>query len=298
MGCWNKTCMVSNLHITAGQEVVVFLLKEENRNNNYDYCYINSYFVPCLLPFYGKYNDYGSVENCHGEGLNLLIEKVRENLVELEQGENEYHDIPAKKETFDIDQLFELDHEQRLFVSDKYDKHGKYMLTHVQIHKDIFDYIIENFKFKDYKSNHSFDDVIKFLPDYISGVQEQIKLHEPIGPYSFREEILSLNYNQNNLVAKYIYSFIRDNQTFGSFKVLTIDMFEKMETDKLQLLLTDILKGVWINLFLHETRKPWIKTIGEGSQSCSHNGYRVLNKAIENVLNKEEDEENELNNDG
>jgi hypothetical protein len=288
--------MVSNLHITAGQEVVIFILKEENRDSSYDYCYIDSYFVPCLLPFYGEYNDYGSAENCHGEGLDLLVEKIKEGLVELEVGENEYHDIVASKETFDIHQLFELDHEQRLFFSDS-DK-NECILTHVQIHKEIFDYIIENFKFKDYKSNDSFNDIVKFLPDYISGVQEQIKLHKPIGHYTFREEILLLNYSQKNLVAKYIYSFIRNNQTFGLLEILTIDMFEKMETDKLQLLLTDILKGVWIHLFLHETRKPWIKTIGEGSQSCSHNGYRVLNKAIENVLNKEEDEENELNNDG
>jgi len=281
--------MVSNLHITAGQEVVVFLLRK-NKSYDYDYyCDIYSYFTPCLIPFYGKYNDYGSVESCHGEGLDLLIEKVKEGLVELELGENECHDIPAKKETFDIDQLFELDHEQRLFFKDIDGE--EHALTHVQIHKEVFDYIIENFKYKDYKSNHSFNDILKFLPDYILGVHEQIKLHktpEYKDLLSFKESILTLGYNQKNLVAKYIYSFIRSNETFGLFfEILSSEVVEKMENDKLQLLLIDILKGVWINLFLRETRKPWIKTIGEGSQSCNHNGYKILNKAINNVLKNE-----------
>lgn len=32
MGCWNQTCAISNLHIRAGQDVVVVTLERKKRN--------------------------------------------------------------------------------------------------------------------------------------------------------------------------------------------------------------------------------------------------------------------------
>ena len=63
MGSWNATCAVSNLHITAGQDVVVFMLLKNNREKTF--CYGNALYDVCPVAFYGKYNDYGAVEHCH-----------------------------------------------------------------------------------------------------------------------------------------------------------------------------------------------------------------------------------------
>lgn len=64
MGCWNKTCGLSNLHITSGQKVTVFLL-EKNLVAT-DRTYTTSFYHPALTPFYSEYNDYGGGENSSG----------------------------------------------------------------------------------------------------------------------------------------------------------------------------------------------------------------------------------------
>lgn len=185
MGSWNGTCAVSNLHVHAGQKVAVFLLLE-NKNKR-SFCYGNAMYDVCPIPFYGEYNDYGAVENCHGFGLNIVLKELRDRLYEFGQGPNSAHDTPVNKGNFDIDMLFEADHEDRLGIQetsrwndDEYDQREleKQRLekgltesqqfeldrlankikqvdtfrrvTHVIIHGDVFDDIMTKWYIEDY----------------------------------------------------------------------------------------------------------------------------------------------------
>lgn len=114
MGCWNGTCMISNLHVTAGQEVIVFMLAKTGYTDNF--CYEHSHYTPCPIPFYGEYNDYGAVENCHGFGLDIVVDAIRKQLYEFHSGPNSCHDCEVLKTDFNIDKLFEADHEGRLGI--------------------------------------------------------------------------------------------------------------------------------------------------------------------------------------
>ena len=64
MGCWNGTCSVSNLAITAGTKVKVIVIK-----NNVDFpdatafVYDGGYAAPMSFCIDASYNDYGSVED-------------------------------------------------------------------------------------------------------------------------------------------------------------------------------------------------------------------------------------------
>lgn len=116
MGSWNGTCCVSNLHVTSGTEVAVFMLLENKEKKSF--CYGNALYDLCPIPFYGKYNDYGAVEDCNGFGLNIVVEAIRERIYEFGQGPNSSHDIVVNKDTFDIDMLFEADHEDRLGIQE------------------------------------------------------------------------------------------------------------------------------------------------------------------------------------
>lgn len=118
MGCWNGTCMISNLHVTYGQEVVVYMLAENGRSS--DYYNNNFYYDVCPIPFYGEYNDYGAVENCHGTGMNVVVEAIRSQLYEFGQGPNSSHDCEVNKTNLDIDKLFEANHEGRLGIEKTY----------------------------------------------------------------------------------------------------------------------------------------------------------------------------------
>jgi len=147
MGCWNHTCAITNLPIYEDEDVVVILLKARSEPNEDSFCYPTAYYAP--LPFYfeGKYNDYGAVKDCHGAALDIIVDKLREKLFELEQGENQFHDIPAKRNEFDIDMLFSLDHENRLFihnpVKSPYDMREKIYIKHIVIRKEVFDGIVD-----------------------------------------------------------------------------------------------------------------------------------------------------------
>lgn len=72
MGCWNKTCGLSQLPIHAGTPTVNFLIVEnipygdEGETPNQP-CYADTYWSLIPLPFYGEYNDYGWQEDDAGE---------------------------------------------------------------------------------------------------------------------------------------------------------------------------------------------------------------------------------------
>jgi hypothetical protein len=114
MGCWNGTCAVSNLHVKYGEDVAVFLLLKNAREGSF--CYGNALYDVCPLPFYGKYNDYGAVEECHGNGLSYVMEALKGQLYEFGQGPNEYHDCEVRADSLTIEKLFDADHEGRLAV--------------------------------------------------------------------------------------------------------------------------------------------------------------------------------------
>lgn len=118
MGSWYGTCAISNLHIKSGQDVAVFILLENKEKKTF--CYENALYDLCPIPFYGKYNDYGAVEECHGIGMDIIVDELRNRLYEFGQGPNSCHDIPVNKANFNIEMLFEADHEDRLGIEDSH----------------------------------------------------------------------------------------------------------------------------------------------------------------------------------
>lgn len=71
MGCWNGTCMVSNLPIIHGDKVKLVMLHNptmvldanENPFSSSGVCYHNTYLQPAFFPISGEYNDYGNIED-------------------------------------------------------------------------------------------------------------------------------------------------------------------------------------------------------------------------------------------
>ena len=71
MGCWNETCMVSNLPVSVGDRIVAIPIIESS-NKNAKGIYATDYWAP-FLPFVrGRYDDYGSIENAN----DLIFEKI------------------------------------------------------------------------------------------------------------------------------------------------------------------------------------------------------------------------------
>lgn len=72
MGCWNETCLISNLPIRVGNPVVAYFVAHDNYKDVKDYSgdyHATDRVFPISLPIEAEYDDYGSIENFDGKSL-------------------------------------------------------------------------------------------------------------------------------------------------------------------------------------------------------------------------------------
>jgi hypothetical protein len=68
MGSWSVYCGISKIAITSGQECVLLPLKPDNGHRTY------MKWLPAVLPIFGKYDDYGGIEDIVEDDNTKLIE--------------------------------------------------------------------------------------------------------------------------------------------------------------------------------------------------------------------------------
>ena len=296
MGCWNKTCGLSNLHITAGTPVYVFVLE---KNKSYDHCYSTSLFTPLLLPFEAEYDDYGGGENCGGVALPFVMKGLKDRLIEMELGKNEYHDIAVKKDKFDDKLFFEAVHEDRMQIESYRGEPTQVYFT--MMRKDIVDDILENRVLENYVGNgkgtcgwgnnyvkYKFSDIVASVRPLLErmiadaeGQSEYMRAFMMDRVHKYRDEYLAAMYLNGD---GFRYSRIVDMKEMVS-RAIEIGTLESI--NKIEALLVEHLKGVFIDSFMNDARKTWIPGGHEGSQSSSGGALRLLAKATVSVLDKE-----------
>lgn len=68
MGSWNKTCGITQFPIHSGDDVVTFILvQNEFGGDRPNPCYSNEYWNVIPMPIYGQYNDYGWMDVDDGQ---------------------------------------------------------------------------------------------------------------------------------------------------------------------------------------------------------------------------------------
>ena len=314
MGSWNKTCGLSNLHITAGDKAYVFVLEPATDKN--DRCYATHLFKPLLLPFETTYNDYGGGEDSTGPGFPVVMEAIKKKLHEVELGENKYHDIEVTKEKFDEELFFEAVHEGRLFREGNFSEPVR--LDYVMFRKDIVDHILENRVIDQYVGpgkgtycpygsgdnsyiQYKFKDIVADILPMLQEMCEMAAKDPSIAEYKLFNGIEYIfNYDHPNLAAKWLRG---DNYRYCrivDMKAAFADIMHNGEPSldqvlKLEALLTEYLKGVFIDSFMEVTRKTWIPGGHEGSQCAENNEYRLLIGAMTKVMDAEDAYWKEMN---
>ena len=308
MGCWNKTCGLSNLHITSGTEVYVFVL-EENTNKT-ERCYSTAFWHPLILPFTSIYNDYGGGEDSGGPGFQLIMDGIAKELAEMEQGDNKYHDIPVKKAGFGEEQFFEAVREHRLFKTDYYGSNA--VIDFVMMRKDVVDYILENRVIEEYVGDgkgtsgygnsyihYKFEDILKDMPEFLD---EIVKLTTPLtgeGEDALNRMAMRMmgrgfdgvfDYNHPNKVNSYVRGDNYRHSSIVSVSSEVAGMLTNGRRAEAELLMIDYLKGQYIDNFMEATRKNWGPAGHEGSQSQEADDYRILIGATTAALDAEKDE--------
>lgn len=285
MGCWNKTCGLSNLAIHDGEPVMVFTLVQNNKID--DFCYSTALYSPVLLPFYSHYNDYGAGERSSGIGLPLILEGLQNILVEMEQGENQYHDIPVKRDSFNEDKYWESIHEGRLKIVHHT---GERNVQFVMFHKRVVDHILKNYTMQQFVKkgdsyeyvDYKFADILASLPPVIE--QLMASRDEPDDFRWFRP-LESLSRMDDNLAAEWL----RHSDTYRYSNLIDINelirsMVKQNADDLLAELLIEHLTAKFIDGFMMSTRKVWVPGCHEGSQSSDAEPYHALMNAMTAVL--------------
>ena len=326
MGCWNKTCGLSNLHINAGEEVYTFILQKSNVYESSSHCYSTHLYQPIIVPFYSKYDDYGAGEENHGIGLNLILESLKKNLVEKEVGKNTYHDIAVKKENFDENLLFESMREGRLFVKNLFgslEESPETKIEFLMMKKSVVDSILNNYKIekctyireiqKLIYNYESFNDIVKEIDKFIELVQKDLQQQEKFIESTTNEKDKDIakirmmlpqmwHYQslckQHNLKLEEWLRYDSDIMGGGSSRLLNIcqifvDFLKENKIEEAKELLTDFLKGCFIMRFMEDTRRSWIPQCGEGSQNIEFDAHKLLSQTVLKIVEQEKKEREE-----
>jgi hypothetical protein len=294
MGCWNGTCAITNLPVMAGDKVYcLFLVESPYKGVDGDHCYCDTYYTPFPLFFEGEYDDYGGVEKCSPES-QYIVDFLKENIVEMEQGENKYHDVPVKVDDLDIYKVLEADHEGRLYV--KNGKYGKDELrfTHIIIKKNVLDSLLESvglsYNPKKENGDEDYYTTLKayykdFESDFENVRQAIIKISEDDSMSRFMLlaglTSLSISLKQTGYKMPDYWDIFRGMDIrYGYKHAQQVILKEAKDKDKHNHFLKCYIVMTVLNYYMGRSRKVWIKPSGEGSQDSNTNMQEITAKLI------------------
>ena len=318
MGCWNGTCGLSGLPIIEGEEMYVFPIVESYRDS---FCYSTALYRPSVVPFRAEYNDYGAGEKCSGPALEILMAGIRENLVEMEVGENKYRDTAVKREGFDVDKFFEACHKNRLrFMNPMRAYEGQPQTKDVfftMVRKDVADRLWNDWTFDMWKGSDgvvpegfgsdqyyikdvTYARLAELIPDYMEQMLhkkspyikaletcEDDKSRKLMRDYYIRYRFFDKN--EHILSSAFAHAF-GSNYAGGGFsqisKVKEKILDEYLDGDKevAYALMREALIGIMVNWFMEHTRKVWLPPMHQGSQSECYDEYRLMNRITTDVV--------------
>lgn len=298
MGSWNATCAITNNPVFEDEPVYVFLLQAKEKPISR--CHPD--FLYGLLPFHfeGKYNDYGAVTECNGPMIPVIEKLIRNKLVEFDIDED--NTVEVKKKDFNIDKLFEYDHDRVLFVN-QYDYQSQ--ITHIVIKKDVLDVLLQEYEANIYNPNYDHNaeyggDNVGYIDVDYNYVFNAFKNHI----IETKESILNCGDNLSKVMKVLNYeSFFTSEEPRYSLLITPRQLlfnFLDAET-KTNVTLDEFVHqhvvDFMLNKFMVDSRGVWTPTSGAGSQSSSTTTQRLKASLIVSAANKcdsrwdEEDEE-------
>lgn len=308
MGCWNESCMISNLPITCGDEIAMTVLVKSRAGMNH--LRSTEYYYPAPLMFYGKYNDYGTGEDCEGVGLHYIVDEYKTcNTFDDDMTADQFVERLARYEI----QLYTPDIFKARLAGDK-KTHIDTQL--VMIRKDVLDRILDEFyietTFYDKDENDSFiyehidfQYLLDFIPDSIKRLKEfyreERKMEEATGKPSITlsfHRVPEIDYRDKNMLLKHLHHHDKDvgyDFFCNSLGEKIKSMAESNQDQYLEGFLEEYAKHVMLLLFIEHTRKIYVRPTNT-SQAYDTDAHKLLAKitteiAIENIDNKYAEED-------
>jgi hypothetical protein len=281
MGCWNKTCGITQLPIMAGEPVVYFIIYQSGKADNFP-CYSSSLgwsIIP--IPIYGKYDDYGGCEDDPNQEYkySFIKQALSSHLVDcrddFEKSQTEYNDPFVNGESISHcvnRNVWKLGH-------------NKSEMSIFMIHREVYEKLTEyvtSFSGKKIYVN----DVIKYYNNVLEKTKGMIPLDTEY--YKIVDDINKqdkLSYMISSIVENLIVGWQFNTITYGQFKHL-FSMKKLLDADICTI--DEIVKINFLNAVMAVLRKSLAPMPGEGSQD-GYDGYHyILNNFVNKKLKQNE----------
>ena len=271
----------------------------ENNLDREDLCYSTAFWSPFLLPFTAKYNGVGGGTNS-STNIKCTLQALRDRLVEMPQGPNEYHDVEVTAAKLDEDLFYNAVHEQRLFISDWQSR--KVAVNFSMIKSSAVDYLCANWVISDYvgaglgtrgddneyvewtwaaieeEVSKLFDTVLRW---YNTGLWRGADTHW-LSAYLNGREAPGLVTRLLHLAGDYDYSRLAN-------PLRIVEAVGRESRSVAHTLVLDAVRAAYIASFMGSTRKLWTPGGNEGSTTYDFYPYRILIGAMTNELNQMQD---------
>lgn len=285
MGCWNGTCGLSQLPILAGDDVWGFLIgvkwhRYSDSGDQSGYCYPTDIGFPMSLPIYGKYNDYGGMEE--------IKESYNTKIIMETYGED-YNNIKDF-----INDCVERD---EFFLFDDYiDKYGVGLfMVHANLIGDLKTVnrsyekdTVYNIAKKDGKMFFEEAPLLVDKPgSFVSSMNHKYRFCE------FESIGCNSKYKINNNMFVHAFSkFGIGNclvDTWEPYRTFIIEFIKNNECSSTiaNEIIEDVANLKVVEDAMHGLRKSWIPQSGKGSQSQEFELYWKLTTAMRRYINRE-----------
>lgn len=306
MGSWNATCGFSGLPISYGTEMYVFIIVESQSDSR---CYTNALWKPCIIPFVADYDDYGGGENARGVALERLMEGVKNRLIEFDVGENRFHDIPVKKDGFDVNSFFETSEKQRLKfkgvnipsfpdmgVEGGYT--GDREVSFTLVRKDVVDALKSQWgKYALYENmlDEFIDVCVKSFGENCKPYADKLIDNDTADEEIFgviQEILMPKFFDVDHPLSSLFKHVFNSGYADGGFEHIYHFKSELMTNminnrDDAIEMMKAVLVGYFINDYMNCIRKVWMPSMGAGQSFC-HKEYRLMSKVMNEIMDKED----------
>jgi len=290
MGCWNGTCMISNLPIISGEKVKLVILHDLFNHDRYSggFCYANGLMRPLFLPIDGEYNDYGMIENIvENRNFHFVTEHLKKAYSQIEVEKEILNEFTLEDVLTGIERSsLRVKRNKDLFQpADKELTKGN--LAFVMIRKDIWDAICD-----EYVGEFWNDDTEETANgQYYISAKEYCKrrIKANLDALAKLKEIEATG--DDHAAAKFALIEMRYESIFmGPEDALVkygFDYSELLEnTENIAELTNAWTEMVIINSFLNATRKAWFVQQGAGAQNADWEVYKMLNKIVDEICDE------------
>lgn len=309
MGCFNRTGFISHLPISYQDEIVVFLLADTSRIDyiNSIPCYPNSSgYTPLSIPFFGTYDDYGSIEDVRDDfNSRYFQKKVGKSLEEVCQLLLCRNNVGATYRNI-VSTLKKLN-------EPSYNEYGKERdIKEFEELKEIYEKILDidqNYK-KIAEENSEADwECSQFIDSTITFTMELKSVYDKMGEISVKESENDVDYSSYGLekpsysleekfdnTNKWLKTFANTRKRVNPLTFGTNDVYTLMDVDDLQEMfdnnqLEEIKKLINLQNELHKYSFYDFM----GIHTCLSGGapmpldYRLFNGCCEDISEMKED---------